>query len=179
MTLTVIAVAIELSIGEFSEDLEDFEMSLKAIDMETVKRNTVRRAAQEMASMVRQAVFESSINSPADKISPYESGDGPPLATNDAWLVKKESNNEYSVQPKPEVRQRAVVLNFGYPGEITPTDSPFLVFEVNGEPVWAKSVEGPEATGYWQKAYQRMQESGKLEEIAEEELSDEFERKFT
>lgn len=175
----VIAVAIELSIGEFSEDLEDFEMKLKAIDMETVKRNTVRRAAQEMASMVRQAVFESSIKSPADKISPYEEGDGPPLATNDAWLVKKKSNNEYSVQPKPQVRQRAVVLNFGYPGEITPTDEPFLVFEVNGEPVWAKSVEGPEPTGYWQKAYQRMQESGKLEEIAEEELSDEFDEKLT
>lgn len=175
MTLTVIAVAIELSIGEFSKDLEDFQMSLEAIDIESVKEKSVRRAAQEMAGMVRQAVFESSIRSPADKISPYEGGDGPPLATNEAWLVKKDGANRYTVQPHPRVRQRAVVLNFGYPGEITPKNSEFLVFEVEGQPVFAKSVEGPEATGYWQAAYQRMKNSGKFEDIIAEELNEEFE----
>lgn len=175
MTLTVIAVAIELSIGEFSEDLQDFQMTLEAIDMESVKENTVRRAAEEMASMVRQAVFESSIKSPASKISPYESGDGPPLATNEAWMVEKDGPNRYTVRPHPQVRQRAVVLNFGYPGEITPKNGEFLRFTVEGEPVYARSVEGPDETGYWQAAYRRMQNSGKIEEIAAEELNREFE----
>jgi len=175
VTLTVIAVAIELSIGKFSDDLDDFQATLEAIDMESVKERTVKRAADEMAGMVRQAVFESSIKSPASKISPYESGDGPPLATNDAWIVTKDGANRYTVRPHPQVRQRAVVLNFGYPGKITPKNGEFLKFTVEGEPVWAREVDGPEATGYWQSAIQRMRNSGKLEEIAAEELNEEFE----
>lgn len=173
MTLTVIAVAIEYEIGAISEDLEDFQITLRSVDMESVKERTLKRVAKEMSNMVRQAVFESSIKSPADKISPYEGGDGPPLATGDAWIVAKEGAN-YTVRPHPEVRQRAVVLNFGYPGEITPNNGEFLKFTVEGQPVWAKSVSGPEATGYWQAAYQRMENSGKLQDIAGEELRKEF-----
>jgi hypothetical protein len=165
---------INYEIGEISDDLEDFRITLRSIDMESVKERTLKRVAQEMSKMVRQAVFESSIKSPADKISPYEGGPGPPLATGDAWIVKKEGAN-YVVRPHPEVRQRAVVLNFGYPGEITPNNGEFLRFMVEGEPVFARSVSGPEATGYWQAAYQRMENSGKLEDIAGEELRREFE----
>lgn len=170
-------MGIKLSIGEFSDDLDDFQASLEAIDMESVKERTVKRAAEELAGMVRQAVFESSIKSPASKISPYESGDGPPLATRDAWIVTKEGSSSYSVRPHPKVRQRAVVLNFGYPGKITPKNGEFLKFTVEGEPVWAREVDGPEATGYWQAAIQNMRSSGKLEDIAEEELQKEFEEK--
>jgi len=168
-------MALEMNIGQFSDDLEDFQITLEAIDMESVKENTVRRAAQEMAGMVRQAVFESSIKSPASKISPYESGDGPAMATSDAWLVEKDGPSSYTVRPHPQVRQRAVVLNFGYPGEITPKNGEFLKFTVEGQPVWARSVDGPDATGYWQAAIQKMRNSGKLEEIAAEELNKEFE----
>lgn len=168
---------IEYNIAEISEDLDDFQMSLKAIDMESVKENTLERIAEKMAEMVRQAVFGSSIRSPADKISPYEGGDGPPMATRDAWIAQKDGN-KWTVTPHPQVRQRAVVLNFGYPGTIRPTDSEYMRFTVNGVPTFRKEVPGPEPTGYWQAAFRRMEQSGKLTEIASEELDEEFEEKF-
>ena len=178
MTLTVIAVPIEYNVAEISDDLEDFQMSLQAINMESVKEQTLRRVAQEMAEAVRQAVVaEDDITSPAMN-GPNERGKGPSMATGDAWLVEKEGSNSYTVQPHPQVRQKTVVLNFGYPGEITPKNGEFLKFTIEGEPVWARSVEGPESTGYWQAAYQQMEKSGRLREIAEQELEEEFEEKF-
>lgn len=171
-------MAINFRIQNIQKDLEKMNANLEAIDMESVKERTTRRVAEKMASMVRQAVFESSIKSPASKISPYESGDGPPLATNDAWMARKTGANRYSVFPHPEVRQRAIVLNFGYPGMIRPTNKDYLRFTVNGVPTFRKEVKGPDAVGYWQVAYRRMESSGKLEEIAEEELNIEFEEKF-
>ncbi len=168
-------MGLELNIGQFSKDLEDFQVTLEAIDMESVKERTVKRAAQEMSKMVRQAIkAEPEITSPAVN-GPYERGKGPSMVQENAWLVEKDGANSYTVRPRPEVRQRAVVLNYGYPGEITPTNGEFLKFTVEGQPVWARSVEGPDYTGYWQAAIRRMRNSGKLEEIAAEELNEEFE----
>jgi len=169
-------MALEMSLGSLSEDLEDFQITLEAIDMESVKEETAKRAAREMSKMVRQAVFESSINSPAKSESDFEAGTPPALVMGDAWRVGKRNTGEYFVLPHPNVRQRAIVLNYGYPGKITPNDSEFLKFKVEGEPVWAKEVDGPEATGYWQKAIRRMKDSDKLDEIAREELNKEVER---
>lgn len=168
---------INYNLFEIEEDLEEFLISIKAVDMEVVKEETLRRVAQAMASMVRQMVFESNIRSPADKISPYEGGDGPPLATNEAWKVQKDGNR-YTVRPDPRVEQRAVVLNFGYPGMIRPTNADYMRFTVDGVPVFRKEVPGPDETGYWQAAFQRLEQSGKLEKIASEELNEELERKF-
>jgi hypothetical protein len=168
---------IQLSVENIEKDLEEMEMNLHQIDMESVKEKTLKRVADEMASTVRQAVFESSIKSPASKISEYDSGEGPPMATNDAWIVKKDGENRYTVVPHPDVRQRAIVLNFGYPGKITADDG-YMEFNVNGTPMYRKEVEGPEAVGYWQAAFQKLQNSNKLQEIGEEELEIEFEEKF-
>lgn len=168
---------IKYDMFQIEKDLDNFLMSVESVDMESVKQETLRRVAEEMASMVRQAVFESSIKSPADKISQYEGGAGPPLATNEAWMVNKDGNR-YTVTPHPEVEQRAVVLNFGYPGTIRPTNAEYMRFTVDGVPVYRKEVPGPDETGYWQVAFQRMEQSGKLEDIAQEELNKEFEEKF-
>lgn len=172
---------IEYDIIGIEADSKEFRMSSEAVDMESVKERTLKRIAEKMAGMVRQAVFESSIKSPASKISPYESGDGPALATikgsQPAWIVKRDSNNRYEVLPHPKVRQRAIVLNYGYPGKIEPKGD-FLRFTVNGIPVFSTEVDGPEKTGYWNAAYRRMENSGELRKIANEELDREFEEKF-
>lgn len=146
--------------------------------MESVKENTAKRTADAMAEIVRQAVVaEDDITSPAMS-SKYSRGDGPPMATGAAWLTEKVGPNRYIVTPHPEVRQRAIVLNFGYPGRITPNNSPVLSFTINGVPVAFESVKGPDATGYWQAAYQRMQQSDKLRRIANDELEGEIEDIF-
>jgi len=166
---------IQYDIGQISEDLEDFQISLRAIDMDKVKERTLERVATEMTEMVRQAVVaENDIISPAMN-SPNDRGDGPSMSTRDAWIAEKSGANRWTVRPHPSVRQRAVVLNFGYPGTITPTSSEFLWFEFQGHPISVREVEGPDETGYWQAAFQRIESSDRLQKIASEELEEEFE----
>jgi hypothetical protein len=163
---------------QIEQDLEEFKFKIEAIDMESVKEETLRRVAEEMSEFVREAVIaEPDITSPALN-SPYERGPGPSMATRDAWMVEKRGADRYIVSPHPKVRQRAVVLNFGYPGTIKPKNSDYLRFMVDGVPIFRKEVEGPDETGYWQAAYNRMEQSGRLAEIAQEELEEEIEDTF-
>jgi len=169
---------IDYGIFEIEKDLENFLFSVEAVDMESVKERTLKRVAAEMADIVRQTVIaEPKITTPALN-SPYERGPGPSMATMDAWQVSKSGANRYIVSPHPLVRQRAVVLNFGYPGMIRPTNADYLRFTVDGVPVFRKEVPGPDETGYWSAAFQRMESSDKLEEIAQDELNKELEEKF-
>jgi hypothetical protein len=169
-------MAIDFDVAKLTNDLEEFEMKLESIDVDSVKQRTLKRTAERAAQTVRQLVFESKIKSPANKISPYESGDGPPLATGEAWQVIPDGD-QYFIRPHPKVEQRAYVLNFGYNGRIYPEDHEVLRFTVDGQPVFAPSVEGPDAVGYWQAAFKRLEGSDKLQEIAEDELRIEFEEK--
>jgi len=160
---------------EMRQDVRDFLLEIQAIDVEKVEENTVRRAAVEMSDMVRQAVIaEPEITTPAMN-SVFERGDGPSMATEDAWIVSKTGTSRYSVKPHPKVKQRAYVLNFGYPGKITPTNAEALRFTIDGIPVFRTEVQGPDATHYWAKAVQRMKNSDKLQKIGSEELQEEVE----
>jgi hypothetical protein len=149
-------------------NLEDLDLD---ISMEEVKRRTLKRAADELAEMVAVAVrSEDDITSPGLN-SKYGRGPGPSMATKSAWVVERKGNS-YTVSPHPLVEQRAVVLNYGYPGKIRPKNADFLKFTVKGvpEPIYAKEVDGPDETGYWQAAMTNFEKSGRLEEIALEEL---------
>jgi len=169
---------IEYNVNSIKEDLNRMSANIEAVDMDSVKERTLKRVAGAMADHVREAVVaEPDITTPALN-SQYEQGPGPNMARRAAWQVRKTGANRYSVFPHPEVRQRAVVLNFGYPGMIRPTNSEYLRFTIDGVPVFRKEVEGPDETGYWQAAYQQLQSSNKLERIAEEELNAEFEAVF-
>lgn len=144
--------------------------------MESVKRRTMKRTAEAAAEMVRQAVVaEDDIKSPASLLSEYDSGPGPSLSWSAAWQVDPVGNDRFVLNPHPKVRQRAIVLNFGYSGDITPNQADVLKFNVNGVPMYRESVSGPDATGYWQAAFQRMRSSDKLERIATGELQREIE----
>jgi len=156
---------IEHNFGRLSESLE--------IDMEKVERNTLKRSADALAEMVRQAVVdEDSISSPANLLSEYEGGPGPSMSRRKAWVVQR-IRNKWVVRPHPQVEQRATVLNYGYPGRITPNNADALRFTINGVPVYRDSVEGPERTRYWQAAVRRFRQSGELERIAQAELREE------
>lgn len=160
-------------VRNLTEGLNDLAVSLESIDMEKVKRDTLKKSADAMAEMVRLAVVaEPNINTPASLNSPYESGPGYSMSRRNAWQVK-EMGDQYIVTPHPKVEQRAVVLNYGVSGRITPDDSDYLWFEINGVPHSVPSVEGPEYTGYWQAAMRRFQSSDKMKRIAEAELRQE------
>lgn len=150
-------------------DLEEFKFNIEKIDMDKVKTETVRVTANVMAKKVRDAVLqEPRINTGGS--GPYERGEGPSMGTKDAWIVEPKSDDSFEVRPHPLVRQRAIVLNDGYPGTITPDGDKKLRFTVYGVPMFREEVSGPEATNYWRVAFQQMQKSREMEKIGEREL---------
>lgn len=174
-------MTLELSLGNLSEEIEEFGINLSRIDVENVKKETLARTARDLAEIVAmQVVQNTEINAPADT-GPHESGPGPSMADGTrkgAWIVKRDGRSEYTVRPHPLVRKRAIVLNYGYPGEITPDNSDYLRFTVDGVPQFRKSVPGPDAANYWQAAMNELNSKDKLVKNGEIELRDEVERQF-
>lgn len=167
----------EFNVRQISNDLKSLDASIEAIDMEKVERETLKRAANTMSEMVRQAVIaEDNINAPAIS-GPYQRGEGPTMAQRAAWKVV-EDGNSYRVRPDPRVEQRAIVLNYGHPGRIYPDGDGPLRFYVDGAPVFAESVEAPDYTGYWQAAMRRFRNSDRLRQMAADELQKEIDDKF-
>lgn len=162
-------MGIEYSGIEIIDDLEELKFSLDSIDMEKVKRETVRISADKMSEKVRDAVIQDpTINTGGS--GPYESGPGPSMGTKDAWEVISRGNSSFIVKPHPEVEQRAIVLNDGYPGKIEPTGDSPLRFTVYGTPMFAESVDGPEARNFWRAAFQKMQQNNEVEKIGKNQL---------
>lgn len=167
----------QFNVRELSSDLNKLNTSLEAVDMEKVERETLKRAAHTMSEMVRQAVIaEDDINAPAIS-GPYQRGGGPTMAQRAAWKVV-EDGNSYRVIPDPRIEQRAIVLNYGYDGRIYPDGDGPLRFYVDGAPVFAEWVEGPDYTGYWQAAMRRFRNSDRLRQMAADELQKEIDEKF-
>lgn len=162
-------------ITNFSDDLSELRSIISDADIEEAKEKTLKKSAYAMAEMVRQAVVaEDKITSPAMN-GEFDRGPGTSLATLRAWKVTKTGNN-YTVKPNHRVEQRAVVLNYGYPGKITSNGDYPMTFNIDSvpHPVSKHEVEGPDYTGYWQKAVERFQKTDKLEKFAEEEIRKQF-----
>lgn len=171
-------MTIEFSEIGLQEDLGSFNLSLESIDMESVKKRTAKAFAKEMSEQVRLAIrAEDDITSPGMN-SKYSRGPGPSLITGDAWKVTPDGNNKYILTPHPKVEKRATVLNYGYPGLITPDgDRPFQIM-INGHPIYRWAVKGPDKTNYWRAAMRNLEASGEAKRIAEYELRAEIEEAF-
>jgi hypothetical protein len=166
-------MGINFKQNDFENKLKEFTEDLQSIDVEEVEKRSMKRIASEMSEMVRLAVIaEDDITSPAIN-SVWDRGPGPSMSQESAWIVKQFGETSYTVEPHPKVEQRAVVLNFGYPGTITPNNTEYMKFNLNGVPIYRKEVPGPDETGYWQAAFNNLEKSGKVEEIMEEELQKE------
>jgi len=167
-------------IQKFIDDVRNFKTNLIQFDVDRVKREATRQFAVEMTKMVIKTLkSHPDINAPATT-GPYESGPGPSIASREAWIVKKDSRGAYSVQPHPEVRQRAVVLNDGL-GRIEPTGDGPLRWYVNGVPRFAEFIPADKThneTRYWQTAFNSLVQSGKMEDIGVTELEAEADRAF-
>lgn len=167
-------MAIEIAEVSIRRQLDDLVFDIETLDMDKVKKETLRGIASVAASFVREAVVASpEINAPATE-GPYESGPGPSMASKEAWVVDEISDSHFQVRPHPLVRQRAIVLNDGYSGRIEPKQADALRFTVNGVPRFAAWVEGPDAAGYWEAAFRRLEHSGEFERIGMRELRKEI-----
>lgn len=156
------------------KEVEEFRLSLEAIDMERVKKNTLKDMANNAWRAINKALNREE-NISFGLNSKYERGEGPSMFSRNAWVVTKKSNSQYTIRPHPKVEQRAVTLNYGYPGEITPDGDSPMRYTVKGTPRYRWAVSGPEATGYWNAAFRQMRD-GKMKEIGERELRKELER---
>lgn len=167
-------MTLDLGIEGLEAQLTELGASFEAVDGEDITREAARRIANEAAEMVRTAVLaEDDIITPAMN-SPYDRGPGPSMSNPNAWVVKPSGKNRFIMSPHEFVEQRAYVLNYGYPGKITPNTADYLRFYVEGEPVFRKEVEGPDPTGYWEAAFRRLESSGKAEQIMEDVLDEEL-----
>lgn len=166
----------EFSVENLRSGLDNLDVTLSSIDEEEIKERTLKRAANEMAEMVREAVIEEDDIVTPGMNSKYGRGKGPSLSTADAWDVD-ESGGQYIVRPDPRVRQRAITLNYGYPGTITPDGDSPMPIQINGTPIFRWEVDGPDYTGYWQAAMRRFEASDRIGEIGAEELQRQFEQR--
>lgn len=173
-----------ISIEEFEEDLIEFNSSIEDISMEEVKREAARRTANELVEFIKVAIkLEDDITSPSTN-SRYESGDGragkgPPLSTNAAWKVDQVGDNEFRVSPHDDAEQRVMVLNYGYPGRIYPDQKEALRFFIDGDEVFADSVEGPDPTLFWERAVKELNARNEFIKQGELVLEEEIEESFT
>jgi hypothetical protein len=160
--------------GDLSDGLKEIGLKLTEVDMDRVEKESLERMTDAMRNNVRQAVFESGeIQSPARKISKYEAGPGPAMATKDAYRVIQDGNR-FVLTPRPLVRTRAVVLNEGYPGMIRPNGPSPMRFTINGFPTYRYAVRGPVKSAFWENAFQKLQNDGRIPRIMKEELEEEF-----
>lgn len=162
----------------YSQELETLSGKFEAIDMDRVMRRGIEQTATDLSEIVRQQVFESAIRSPADKISPYEGGDGPPMVTQRAWQVRQEGPRSFIVEPDPRVRQRAIILEYGTKDPITTQSAEAMRFTVNGVPMYREEVSGIRAYGYWRAAMQQIRSEREFTQNLENEWADELERHF-
>lgn len=163
----------------FSEQLETLSGKFEAIDMDRVMREGIEQTADDMAETVRlQVSNHPDIKSPADLISPYEGGDGPPMARKQAWNVKQQGPSTFIVEPDPRVRQRAIILEYGTRDPIKARSADAMKFTVNGVPMFREEVSGIEARGYWQAAMQQIRSEKQFTQNLEDEWADELERYF-
>lgn len=160
------------------EGLKDFRRELERINPDDITRETARDFAEKVRDVVTATIkAEGKITSPAMN-SQYNRGPGPSMVQDAAWIITQEGTDSFSIEPHPSVRQRAYVLNYGYPGRITPNSAEVLKFEVNGEPFYRESVEGPDRTLYWEHAMKIVEDSGNLENIGRYNMIAEFEEVF-
>lgn len=163
----------------YSQDLETLSAKFEALNPDRVIREGVEQTADDMAEIVRlQVSNHPDIQSPADLVSPYEGGDGPPMARKQAWNAKQTGPATWTVRPDPRVRQRAIILEYGTRDPIKARTGETMRFTINGVPVYREEVSGIEARGYWRAAMQEIRSSGKFEQNLEDEWSDELERYF-
>lgn len=163
------------------EDAEFRELVAKfsAVNIEGAVAEGVLRTAEDMQEAVRQAVVaHPDIQSPANLISQYDGGPGPPMAQTRAWQVIQLGDGAYEVRPHPQVRQRAVILEFGSSSPIVPRNANALRFNVNGVPVFADSVSGIEARRYWRSALRKVMQEDRLAENIAAAVEDEFDDKL-
>lgn len=165
-------------------DLNKLQARFEAIDPEEAGREAVRKVAEDMREEIKAQIVASGIESPARLNSEYGHGSsgtsnaprsgGPSMVRIDpggeAWHVESVGEMQYEVFPNPKVRKRAIMLEQGTVGPITPNTADVLVFEVNGVPRFRPEVSGVDAYGYWEKAARNVSADNRLDQYFLNEL---------
>lgn len=165
---------VTFNAGELLRNLEELDART-----DDIVERAVEKTAEDMAEIVATHVTANpEINSPATS-GPYERGPGPSMSTKEAWKVRRMNKNTFQVRPRPEVEQRAIVLERGHiPNRIFPKQADVLRFTVNGVPVYRESVQGTTARRYWQGALQEIESKNHLGQHLQDEIEEEADRIF-
>lgn len=170
---------IDLDEEEIQEQLRSMERRMATIDIDEVRKEGAKATAEDLTQMVRDAVAaHPDISSPANLQSRYyvgspDSSKGQPLTTRAAWEVDQVGDGSYRVRPKPNVRRKAMLMEFGRSSITTGPDNP-MRFWVDGVPVFTHHVDAVEPKYYWRTAVRKVRADGVLSDNLEKELEKEF-----
>lgn len=163
--------------------IDKLQRNTEGVDMDKVKEQGLKNAADELAERARDNIKGTDINSPSHLNSPYYRGHpegkvtpGPSISRGEAWRVNRKGKNTYQVSIHPEVRRRAIFLEYGTSGPITSNSGNPMKFYVNGVPRLADSVSGVRAQGFWRGALAHMRSKDRVQHHVEKVLENELEK---
>lgn len=175
------AGGLRLSERQIQKQLKEFESRLALIDLDSVVEESAKETAAELTQVVRDAVAaHPEISSPANLNSEYYQGSPatsahPPLTQKRAWEVTQ-VGNDFRVSPVPNVRRKAMLMEFGRSAITTGPDNP-MRFWVDGMPVFTHHVDAVKPKRYWRTAVRKIRADGALSDNMQEELEKEFREK--
>ena len=175
------ARGLRLSEDQIEKELDQLEKRFALIDLDSVIEEGAKASAAELTQVARDAVAaHPEIESPANLNSEYyrnspASSAHPPLTQKKAWEVTH-VGNDVRVSPVPNVRRKALLMEFGRSAITTGPDNP-MRFWVDGMPIFTHHVDAVKPRQYWRTAVRKIRAEGALSDNMEDELRKEFREK--
>lgn len=154
-------------------DLGDFAEDVRDVDPKAARRRAMRSAMETLLDYILEEIRSEGL---FGFQTPGNRGEGPALATRAAWEVTQVQDGVWRIKVDERVADRAVYLEFGTDGPITPNDADRLKFESqDGEMIYPKAVSGVEEYAFLRTALKRY----RAENVLQNEFKNEIEREFT
>jgi len=165
-----------------------FDVNIDASDIEQLQADLSTINIRDTADDAMQNVLEDEfVPFLVDKIKAKgligegpDKGPGPPLASEEAWVVERNGNMDYTVKTIPVVSERAFYLEFGtanliYAEDVT--ESGVFRFEstegpTSGEIIYPQVIQGVDEYSFFREAVQEFQAKDRLLDQVADELVD-------
>lgn len=157
-------------------DIESLQAELKALNIRSTADESMQEVLEDefVPFLVNKIRAKGLVGEGPDK------GDGPPLASEEAWEVIRHGNMDYTVRTTPLVSERAFYLEFGTANLIFAedvTESGSFRFESTegptaGQIIYPKVIRGVEEYAFFREAVQEFNASDRLVNKVGDDLVD-------
>lgn len=171
-----------INMARYDADYEDVQTFFSNVQNFNVK--------SEISDALKEVIRDEFIDILTDKIEEkrligrgVDDGDGPPLASSDAWEVSEVGNMNFLIKTDPRVAERAFFLEYGT-DTVTPTTADALRFKPKSYMsvptdedgyIYRQEVDGVREYGYFREAVREFDTSQRVKERYEGEITDRVE----